>query len=555
MTTRLCPECDTHADGPICPKCGARTFFEAESEPGVDPLLGKVLDQRYRIETRIGRGGMGTVYKAVQIAMSRVVAVKVMNPELARNSEAVKRFHREARAATAFDHPRAIRLIDFGQADTRELFMVMEFLDGRSLSSVLKDEAPFPAARAAKVAGEIAKCLAAAHKVGLVHRDMKPDNVFLLDAEGDADFVKVLDFGIAKFVSGSGDSTMTRTGLIVGTPHFMAPEQAKPGTPLTPAVDVYALGVMLYAMLVGRHPYKGDTPLDALMAHVNEPVPELPVGVVVPDDLRALVPRMLAKEPQERPGAADVATLLERVRMLELAKAFGASVPAPSQPAPDRKPTVIAARAEPVRTEPDPGQTDQFALPEVIDDADARSRELAVEPPEVDEIDVAALRPRRTWLWLGVGVVALIAAGALLWMGGTNPDVKPADPPTVSESAKAPKEQPVTAAPVPKTVPAAPVAAEPAPPKDSKPEPAPEPRPEVAPAAVPAPALEAAEAENPPVVPVAVEPKREVVAPAPEVKPTPKPAPKPAVVPVAKPKPPAKPVPKPAPKKNIEEVW
>jgi serine/threonine-protein kinase len=558
MTTRLCPECDAQSEGAVCPKCGARTFFEAESDPGVDPLLGRVLDERYRIETRIGRGGMGTVYKAVQIAMSRVVAVKVMNPELARNSEAVKRFHREARAATAFDHPHAIRLIDFGQAATRELFMVMEFLDGRSLSKVLKDEAPFPVARAAKVAGEIAKALEAAHGVGLVHRDMKPDNVFLLDVAGDNDFVKVLDFGIAKFVAGSGDSTMTRTGLIVGTPHFMAPEQAKPGTPLTPAVDVYALGIMLYATLVGRHPYKGDTPLDALMSHVNEPVPELPAGVAVPDDLRALVPRMLAKEPGDRPTAAEVASLLERVRLLELAKALGASVPVPAERAPDRKPTVIAVRAEPVRQEPDPGQTEQFAPPEVADGPAAGSQEMAVERDEHDDDDVAALKPRRTWLWLGVGVVALVAAGALLWLRGTDSGNEAIEPPAVSEPAKARVKQPAVAVPVPKPEPPAPVASEPVPPNEPKPEPA------------------------APVVPVVTEPKPEVASPAPETMLAP-PAPskvegKPAVVPVPKPvpvaappapskvegKPAPRPVPpapkkvegKPAPKaKNIEEVW
>jgi serine/threonine-protein kinase len=547
MTTRLCPECDARSEGEVCPKCGARTFFEAESDPGVDPLLGRVLDERYRIETRIGRGGMGTVYKAVQIAMSRVVAVKVMNPELARNSEAVKRFHREARAATAFDHPHAIRLIDFGQAASRELFMVMEFLDGRSLSKVLKEEAPFPVARAAKVAGEIAKALEAAHGVGLVHRDMKPDNVFLLDVAGDKDFVKVLDFGIAKFVAGSNDSTMTRTGLIVGTPHFMAPEQAKPGTPLTPAVDVYALGIMLYAMLVGRHPYRGDTPLDALMSHVNEPVPELPGGVSVPDDLRALVPRMLAKEPGDRPAAAEVATLLERVRLLELAKALGASVPAPAERAPDRKATVVAARTAPVQPEPDPGQTDQFAPPEEFDAPDTGSREMAVDRPEYDEDELGALRPRRTWLWLGVSVVALLAAGALLWMRGTESVEKPVEPPVVSEPEEAPVTPPAAAAPTPKPEPEASVASEPVPPNESKPAPPGEQPLKPAPVASPAPSTEPVKPETLP-MPTA----------APEVKPVPMPAPKSSVVPMPKPaaKPAPRPAPKPAPKtKNIEEVW
>jgi serine/threonine-protein kinase len=425
----------------FCPKCGARTFFEAESESGVDPLLGKVLDQRYRIEARVGRGGMGTVYKAVQIAMSRVVAVKVMNPELARNTEAVKRFHREAKAATAFDHPHGIRLIDFGQAATRELFMVMEFLDGRSLSKVLKDEAPFTAARAAKVAGEIAKALAAAHRVGLVHRDMKPDNVFLLDAEGDADFVKVLDFGIAKFVEGTGDSTMTRTGLIVGTPHFMAPEQAQPGSKLTPAVDVYALGVMLYAMLAGRHPYKADTPLDALMAHVNEPVPTLPPGLTLPDELRSLVPRMLAKAPGERPSAAEVAAILERVRLLEMAAALGAHV---------------APQADPA-----PADTTLSDLPSTASHT-PREESVPVRPAprtsyesysaEYGYTDYAKLRPRRTWLWLVLAGVAVLAIAGVVRMRATTgsaPSAVASDPntPPAGEAASAVGAPRVDAAP------------------------------------------------------------------------------------------------------------
>jgi serine/threonine-protein kinase len=393
MVVRLCPECDTRGEAEVCPRCGSRTFVPAESDHGLDPLLGRVFDRRYRIEARVGKGGMGTVYRATQIAMHKVVAVKVMNPDLARHTEAVKRFHREARAANAFDHPHAIRVIDFGQADTRELYMVMEYLDGRSLAQVMEAEGPFPVARAAKVAGEVAKVLAAAHKVGLVHRDMKPDNVFLLDAEGDADFVKVLDFGIAKFVSGTGDSSMTKTGLIVGTPQFMAPEQARSGTQLTPAVDVYALGVMLFAMLCGRHPFAGETPLDVLMAHVNDPVPDLPAGLGLPEALRGLVRAMLSKEPGGRPAAGEVVAVLERIRLRELARALGGE-------------------------EPEVG-TAGSASREAHEVSPSAETVLGGEPPSLAERGQSwpQARPgRRTWVWLSVGVAALVMAVALAWV-------------------------------------------------------------------------------------------------------------------------------------------
>ncbi len=320
--------------------CGTRTFYRVDSSPGFDPLLGRVLEKRYRLEERIGRGGMGTVYRATQIAMNKIVAVKVMNPDLARNNEAARRFHREAKAASLLSHPHAIRVIDFGQAATRDLFMVMEFLDGRPLSTVMREEAPFPLVRAAKVGCEIAQALAEAHAANLVHRDVKPDNVFLLDVAGDADFVKVLDFGIAKFLTGTGDSAVTKTGGFVGTPQFMAPEQAEGHVVVTPAIDVYSLGVILYSMLSGQHPFKCDTPIQAVMAHLYEPIPALPVAICAPAEMQALLYRMLAKAPADRPSAVEVVTSLERVRLRELSKALhdadasSASDSSPSDEAP-----------------------------------------------------------------------------------------------------------------------------------------------------------------------------------------------------------------------------
>jgi eukaryotic-like serine/threonine-protein kinase len=440
---RLCPECDTRCGEDLCPECGARTFFAAESDAGLDPLLGKVLDRRYKLEERIGKGGMGTVYRAEQIAMRRTVAVKVMNADLCRNNDAVKRFHREARAASSFDHPHAIRVFDFGQAETRELFMVMELLRGRSLSEMIREDAPVPVVRTAKVGNEIAKALAAAHKVGLIHRDMKPDNVFLMDVEGDFDFVKVLDFGIAKFVSGTGDSTMTKTGLIVGTPHFMAPEQARPGTTLTPALDVYALGVILYTLLTGRHPFVGETPLDALMAHLNEPVPDLPASVPASPDFRSLVKRMLAKAPSARPSAAEVVATLDELRQREVALAYLARQAQPPGPAetstskaaeaPEPGPREPTVALVPEMSTPDPRETVADRGPPISEQPPpSQEQENAAEPvalhDALDSLEMALPRRPRAFVYLAIGIAALVLAGLVLVFsrGGSVPEPAPA---------------------------------------------------------------------------------------------------------------------------------
>ncbi len=323
MPGRICPECDTFSDGDVCPRCGTRTLFDTPSEPGFDPLLGRVFDGRYRLESQLGKGGMGVVYRAVQIAMGKEVAVKVLRGELASHREAARRFHREAKAASLLSHPHTVRVFDFGQTRDRELFMVMEYLEGRTLGHLLAEYGRLPAARAATIVAEIAEALLEAHAKGLVHRDLKPDNVILLDLTGHPDFVKVLDFGIAKLLADSGQgSDVTRTGAMIGTPKYMAPEQVQGSRSLSPALDIYALGVVLYEALAGAPPFRGDTPLEVVMAHVNQPVPELPDDVDAPGEVRGLLRAMLAKEPASRPDAAEVFEVLTDVRLRALTAGF-----------------------------------------------------------------------------------------------------------------------------------------------------------------------------------------------------------------------------------------
>jgi len=255
MTTRICPECDLRTEEAVCPRCQSRTIRERRGAEGPDPMVGRILDGRYRIESLIGRGGMGAVYRGVQLATKQTVAIKLIRSDVAEDVEAAKRFHREARAASLLSHPHSVRVFDFGESEEGDLYLVLEYPAGRTLGKVLRAEGPLAELRAAKVGLEVAQSLSEAHGHGLVHRDLKPENIMLLNVAGDADFVKVLDFGIAKFLSGSsGESSVTRTGAMVGTPQYMAPEQAQGKQGLTAAVALRAqraLGVRRPCLRLG----------------------------------------------------------------------------------------------------------------------------------------------------------------------------------------------------------------------------------------------------------------------------------------------------------------
>lgn len=318
-------------DAQECPTCDARTYTVATLDAVADPFIGKTLEGRYRIDGIIGRGGMGRVYRGTRVATGGAVAIKVIRAELASNLSAVKRFHREARSASMLSHPHTIRIFDFGQAESGELYMAMEYLSGRLLGSVIRSAGAMGTAETVKIAGEIAQSLAEAHAAGLAHRDLKPDNVMLVEAVGKRDFVKVLDFGIAKVLStDSSDSVVTGTGAIVGTPHYMAPELATGERNITTAVDIYAFGVILFEMLSGRRPFEAETPLAVLLKHVSDPVPPLPAETIVPEELRGLLVRMLAKAPADRPTAEEVLATLGAIAR-GLAAGGGASeAPSPA---------------------------------------------------------------------------------------------------------------------------------------------------------------------------------------------------------------------------------
>jgi serine/threonine-protein kinase len=269
-----------------------------------DPLVGTVLADRYRIEELLGRGGMGAVYRAQQIHMRKTFAIKVLHQQMTSVEEVVKRFEREAVAAARIEHPNVAAATDFGRLEDRSFYLVLEYVPGKSLAQLLKLERRLSVPRALFIARQIAGALAAAHAVNIVHRDLKPDNVMLIEKAGVADFVKVLDFGIAKLTSEAqtGDTQITRFGSIFGTPQYMAPEQAA-GQEVDQRADLYALGLILYEMIAGKPAFASDEAVALLTMQMLEPPAPLPADV--PRDVTGLVMQLLEKQPSERPATAQ----------------------------------------------------------------------------------------------------------------------------------------------------------------------------------------------------------------------------------------------------------
>jgi tRNA A-37 threonylcarbamoyl transferase component Bud32 len=275
-----------------------------------DPVVGRLLSERYRVLRKLGEGGMAAVYLAEHVVIQKKVALKVLAPELARREELVARFLQEARAASRIGQENVIDISDYGRADGLAFF-VMEYLEGNDLGAVLRGCGAIGWPRARGIVVQICRALRAAHALGIIHRDLKPENVFLLEREGRADFVKLLDFGIAKVpgdLGGAEAPRLTRTGMIFGTPEYMAPEQAE-GKPTDHRADLYAVGCVLYHCLTGSAPFSADTFMAMLTKHLVEIAP--PPSVRRPDlnispAVDALVARALEKDREHRFGSAEV---------------------------------------------------------------------------------------------------------------------------------------------------------------------------------------------------------------------------------------------------------
>lgn len=323
----------------------------------VDPLIGTVAAGRYRVEKLLGSGGMGAVYRAAHVHMRKLVALKVLHKEMTYLPEVVARFEREAVAAARIDHPHVAAATDFGRLDDGAFYLVLEYVEGKSLGRLISDYGAMDPRRALHIARQIADALSAAHAAEIVHRDLKPDNVMLIEKDGDFDFVKVLDFGIAK-VQLEGKDQLTQLGTIFGTPQYMAPEQAA-GQAVDARADLYTLGLILYEMLAGKSPFHDDDIIVLLTRQMTAAPPPLPAHVS--PAVVELVLQLLQKNPGLRvQSAAELVRRIDACLSESMAPAplppssaadgeeigFGDTVL--SMPRPEREPAAASVRTEPM---------------------------------------------------------------------------------------------------------------------------------------------------------------------------------------------------------------
>ena len=376
-------------------------------------LVGHVLDGKYTLISKLGEGGMGSVYLAEQSSMGREVAIKVLRREFSQNRLAIKRFLREARAASKLAHPNTITVYDFGQSSDGLLYLVMERLSGRPLADILDDGGRMTVSRAVHILAQVCDSLSEAHAHGITHRDLKPENIFIEQKVGNPDFVKVLDFGIAK-MQGDDSTQATATGMICGTPSYMSPEQAM-GRDIDGRSDIYALGILLYEMLTDVKPFDGDTPMEVMLKHINEATPNIlaTTGISVPSGLQAAIDRMLSKHADARPAHC------QEVKRLILEGADTPLVGAPPALGSDTDldlDVVHPAHITHVSLEP------RTAARPASRDSSPEKTGLSPAVPRPDDLPSAAPAASRAGLFALIAVVLFAVAGLLVWQFGGGGD-------------------------------------------------------------------------------------------------------------------------------------
>jgi serine/threonine-protein kinase len=433
-----------------------------EATVAKDFLVGKQIGE-YVVRRRIGNGGMGVVYEGEHPAIGRKVAIKILRPDA---SEGVRsrELLAEARAASAIRHRGIIDIFGFGTLKGVGQYLVMEYLNGRPLDEVIMDQAPMPPGEVIRILDEVLAALSAAHAEGVIHRDLKPGNIFLVRESNGSVYVKVLDFGLAKRSEAPGGNTpQTRASMIVGTPEYMAPEQAC-GQPVGPRTDLYAVGIIAFEMLTGRMPFQGQSAMEVAMQQVQSPPPA--PSSLVPDmapELEELILRLLAKKPAQRPASAEAVRreLKAIARRVVDATVLAAAPQAPEAPEQDKARRPVAAVTREAPEAISPSSIEQTAVPVTARGARAAPPVLlAAEPRSASRSPttevIAAPRRPPVVLWVGVSVLALLlGAGGAFWMTRSQAPVPVLPPPAVVQAP--PVAVPANPTPPPPVVVEAPV--------------------------------------------------------------------------------------------------
>jgi serine/threonine protein kinase len=428
-----CPQCQEELkdNARFCSNCGlsfatfntpterAEIPGEDKTLPRPDPLIGHVLDSKYELVARLGEGGMGAVYRARRVLIGDEVAVKVLLGKFVADTEAVERFRREARAAAMLRHPNVVTIHDFGEArgDEAPAYIVMELVEGESLRDLLRREGKIETERAVSLMRDICAGVGAAHRRNIWHRDLKPDNVIVLEPDEDREreTVKVVDFGIAKLRDLAGGPTLTQTGVVMGTPYYMSPEQCK-GESLDARSDVYSLGTMLYEMLDGLPPFTAKNSMGVITKHLTESPRPLPQKLGVLPAVEAVMMRSLSKDSDERQQNAS---------------AFARELQDALKP-PDAPPPAMTVEAVAM---PAPSQTQPSKPPSVPDTEQSEPEESKFSTPPVglhtDPISLSKLgltpkseqrRGSRLPLLLGILALLIVGVGVAVWMTRTGAD-------------------------------------------------------------------------------------------------------------------------------------